>query len=768
MYYCVTTLYNTRLWRENSGKLFNPYNEKRNLNQERKECRNSERLRVMVGREESVNRSIQEIQDTNIAVQTRFNACVENQGTLPTTSTIINDSINDIGNDDDYDDDDIENLEDRENLEDNREPSIVNSITTDSDDVLEAIASLFESSQEDLISTITEENLDREEMVMPSVHKQLLKGSKLMLSSQLDVFAHFRNIRLKIPSKHKILNPAYYGIIDLTGQHIRTKASFAVDDWEELRNLFGAIVQWQSIQTPANFAKYFDDNFKLPPNPEDKLKSFHTAIQFFPERKAKIGYKVDFKITLKTPNYKLQAVHGEMSGGIRNGKAEACRRKQWLDKLKLMVMLRDELNQVIKAYNQSNDELLNFIVYGIQVIGFHLNVYAMIWCSGGVYLFGLVDKCIIPSNLETFYSLEEVYVILKTLQKKVIEASKCENKCEKIIITIWCPYCAGHVKLTLEDAIQIAVSKRGQCLSTEYVNSKSPMLCKTIFGGRGVHIVQVCHFKLNILINDAHRIAKSRNGLCLSDSFINSMIPLQWRWNARCTIEDARQVAQSRNGHCLSDKYINNNTKLQWRCIKGHEWFASFGKIKNSRSWCPECSHRKPYTLEYVKKYAYNKNGKCLSEKYINCEISLRWCCTKGHEWTARFNNIKNRFTWCPYCSKHKREDLCRGIISKYLGMPSNIRRPDFLKTLKYPLGLELDIYYPEYGFAIEVQGQQHEKYIEFFHRGDPINFIQQQARDQLKDELCEENWIVLRYVWYYEDPYIVIPEHLRELGLIE
>ncbi|CAG8607947.1 9864_t:CDS:1, partial [Paraglomus occultum] len=41
-------------------------------------------------------------------------------------------------------------------------------------------------------------------------------------------------------------------------------------------------------------------------------------------------------------------------------------------------------------------------------------------------------------------------------------------------------------------------------------------------------------------------------------------------------------------------------------------------------------------------------------------------------------------------------------------------------------------------------------------------------ARDQLKKELCEENWIALRYVWYYEDPYVIIPKHLRELGLIE
>ncbi|CAI2189795.1 14218_t:CDS:2, partial [Funneliformis geosporum] len=34
--------------------------------------------------------------------------------------------------------------------------------------------------------------------------------------------------------------------------------------------------------------------------------------------------------------------------------------------------------------------------------------------------------------------------------------------------------------------------------------------------------------------------------------------------------------------------------------------------------------------------------------------------------------------------------------------------------------------------------------------------------------ELCEENRIALRYVWYYEDPYVIIPEHLRELGLID
>ncbi|CAI2163907.1 17131_t:CDS:2, partial [Funneliformis geosporum] len=31
-----------------------------------------------------------------------------------------------------------------------------------------------------------------------------------------------------------------------------------------------------------------------------------------------------------------------------------------------------------------------------------------------------------------------------------------------------------------------------------------------------------------------------------------------------------------------------------------------------------------------------------------------------------------------------------------------------------------------------------------------------------------EENLVALRYVWYYENPYIVIPEHLRDLNRVK
>ncbi|CAG8838719.1 29427_t:CDS:1, partial [Racocetra persica] len=155
-------------------------------------------------------------------------------------------------------------------------------------------------------------------------------------------------------------------------------------------------------------------------------------------------------------------------------------------------------------------------------------------------------------------------------------------------------------------------------------------------------------------------------------------------------------------------------------------------------------------------------HGDCISIIYYNNYLPLLWRCENNHIFTATLNAIKNQHTWCPFCS-NKHEDLCRKIITKYLGPPSPIRKPDFLKTPEYPTGLELDIPYYDYGFAIEVQGIQHEHQIKFFHPNFE-GFKKQQTQDQLKEELCEENWIALRYVWYYEDPFEKIPVILREL----
>ncbi|RIA98510.1 hypothetical protein C1645_870599 [Glomus cerebriforme] len=90
----------------------------------------------------------------------------------------------------------------------------------------------------------------------------------------------------------------------------------------------------------------------------------------------------------------------------------------------------------------------------------------------------------------------------------------------------------------------------------------------------------------------------------------------------------------------------------------------------------------------------------------------------KSYEWHARFHSIKNLNSWCPYCAKHRitLEDVKQIAINKappktilrgsWCLLCSKNRKPDFLKTLEHPRGLELDIPYYHYGFAIEVQGE--------------------------------------------------------------
>ncbi|CAG8623370.1 10608_t:CDS:1 [Paraglomus occultum] len=357
-------------------------------------------------------------------------------------------------------------------------------------------------------------------------------------------------------------------------------------------------------------------------------------------------------------------------------------------------------------------------------------------------------------------------------------------------------------KLGLNVAQDIARSKGGECLSDIYINSHNNLLWKCGQGhtwyaslhnvkkARGTWCAK-CNGCTKLDISIAIDLAQQRKGKCLSKKYINNHMPLLWecskghQWSTSlssvkrlgswcpycsgrhsCSLDLAKKIANERNGKCLSEQYININKYLLWECNQKHTWYASLHDVKNGNHWCAKCAKNKPYNLEFVKNIANSRSGECLSENYVNAHTKLMWKCVNGHKWTASLASIMHCNSWCPYC-KHKHENLCREIVAKYLGPPSENRWPDFLKTPEHPTGLQLDIPYYHYGFAIEVQGIQHEQYIQFFHRGDQKNFIKQQEHDQLKRELCEENWIVLRYVWYYEDPFEKIPDILRELGLI-
>lgn len=71
---------------------------------------------------------------------------------------------------------------------------------------------------------------------------------------------------------------------------------------------------------------------------------------------------------------------------------------------------------------------------------------------------------------------------------------------------------------------------------------------------------------------------------------------------------------------------------------------------------------------------------------------------------------------------------------------------------------LTLDFYNANKKIAIEVQGRQHTKYIEFFHQN-KINFLNQLKRDQQKERFCELNNIKLLTIF---------PDDKITIGLFE
>lgn len=126
----------------------------------------------------------------------------------------------------------------------------------------------------------------------------------------------------------------------------------------------------------------------------------------------------------------------------------------------------------------------------------------------------------------------------------------------------------------------------------------------------------------------------------------------------------ANQIAHEHKGKCLSSEYKNNYTNMIWQCRHDHIWKARLQDIKNKSSWCPYCSNLKfTNPLDLAKKIASNYGGKCLSKKYTNNHTKMQWICQNGHIFESRFKQVKNKKQWCPECIESGEQSKLRIIL---------------------------------------------------------------------------------------------------------
>lgn len=346
-------------------------------------------------------------------------------------------------------------------------------------------------------------------------------------------------------------------------------------------------------------------------------------------------------------------------------------------------------------------------------------------------------------------------------------------------------------KLSIEEMKRLAKSRSGKCLSTKYTNNltKLKWQCKKghVWEAMPINVKNnnqwcpVCAGNKKLNISDMRMLAKSKEGKCLSKTYINARTKLKWQckeghtweaipysinkgtWCSICnhfkkygcykfTIEQMQQLALDKGGKCLSKEY--SNKKLMWKCKEGHIWRATPGHIRRGQ-WCPICGGTKKLDIDEMKKLAENKGGKCLSTKYTNGHIKLKWQCKEGHIWKANPNNIKYNSRWCPICSTNISERICRKFFEKIFNAKFLKRKPGWLIS---PKGnkMELDGYCEKLGLAFEYHGEQHYKHNHFFHKLRDLN--QQIKYDKLKRKLCKQNNVIL-----IEIPFNITYEKMKD-----
>lgn len=278
-------------------------------------------------------------------------------------------------------------------------------------------------------------------------------------------------------------------------------------------------------------------------------------------------------------------------------------------------------------------------------------------------------------------------------------------------------------KYTIEYVKNYCKKRNIEVLDYEYINASTKMNVKCL----------MCNYKWKTSFASIKN-AKSGCPKCARKRTIKSV--------TKYTIEFVKEYCKKRNIEVQNDEYVNSQTKMNLKCtICNNKWQNDFNHIKNRNQGCASCYGNIKKTIEDMQKLAKEKNGKCLSTKYINAQTKLLWQCGHGHSWCAKPNNIKSG-QWCPQCADSNREKYCREIIEELTQKKFPTVRPKWLKNPKTNYVLELDGYNKELKIAFEYQGRQHYDEGHYFNRKSELN--SRQYRDELKRKICKKKDILL------------------------
>ena len=264
-----------------------------------------------------------------------------------------------------------------------------------------------------------------------------------------------------------------------------------------------------------------------------------------------------------------------------------------------------------------------------------------------------------------------------------------------------------------------------------------------------------------LTIKKINEIAYINDCLCLDKEYINCTNKLTWcckkghlwerswattkrgTWCSQCKKEKKliiklKQVVEEREGYVFFGNNVTVKNKQTFMCKHDHIWQAVPSSVVYSKSWCFVCSRKERLLgIDVAHKIAKENKGYCLSKTYKGNRHKLVWKCFYGHTWPASLNSVKDSHTWCPKCNIYMGEEITRYIFNILFEEKFEKNKPKWLNNL------ELDGYCEKLNLAFEYDGQQHYKFIKYFHKTIE-KFKNLLKTDRLKNKLCQDNGITL------------------------
>ena len=194
--------------------------------------------------------------------------------------------------------------------------------------------------------------------------------------------------------------------------------------------------------------------------------------------------------------------------------------------------------------------------------------------------------------------------------------------------------------------------------------------------------------------------------------------------------------------------YVKNINKVIIICPIHGEFEQTPNNHTSAKTGCPSCSkNNKRTTKEFIDKANQIHNNRYIYSKsnYINAHTKVIITCTDHGDFKQSPNNHL-RGQNCPVCVENLKRSQTEKFIFDYFKKYNPIQSysPEWLGKK------ELDIYFPNYNFAIEYNGTawHHSGYI----NNSMDKSIKNRYFHKMKYRECLEHGINLIYIWDFED----------------